>query len=223
VQELQRNKIRDVVASRLKSYITSKKLKTGDRLPTENELAVQFGVSRLSIREATKALEFLGLVHSKPGRGLSVGTVNIQHLAELLGFHPSLRQASPIQLIETRVIIEIGVLPHVMQRMQQDESIYASLSDIVDQLRCSRDLRSWIKCDVAFHRRLVESSGLSPLLAFNDLLTVFFQKFRESVKKAEWLESVDSHQRLIDKLRDQQLTEACDELRRHIESHKSRI
>jgi DNA-binding FadR family transcriptional regulator len=37
-------------------------LKPGDRLPTENELAAGFGVNRLSLREATKALEFLGRI-----------------------------------------------------------------------------------------------------------------------------------------------------------------
>ncbi|MHC5540932.1 FadR/GntR family transcriptional regulator, partial [Singulisphaera rosea] len=48
-----RQKIRDVVVERLKSYITSGGLKPGDRLPNESELAATFGVSRLSLREAT--------------------------------------------------------------------------------------------------------------------------------------------------------------------------
>jgi DNA-binding transcriptional MocR family regulator len=37
------------------------------RLPTESQLAETFGISRLSLREATKALEFLGIVESKTG------------------------------------------------------------------------------------------------------------------------------------------------------------
>ena len=61
------------MAEKLTAFITSQGLKPGDRLPTEHELAASFGVSRLSLREATKALEFLGIVEAKPGCGLSVG------------------------------------------------------------------------------------------------------------------------------------------------------
>ena len=217
---IDRPKIRDVVASRLKAYITEQQLRPGDRLPTETELAVQFGVSRLSLREATKALEFLGILEAKPGRGLTVGQVNIERVTEYLGFHPSLHDALPDHLIETRIVIEIGVLPYVMQKMQEDPGIHAELKRINDELRRAKDLQFFIELDIAFHRCLVESSGLTPLLAFNDLLSIFFLRFRESVKKAAWMAGIEGHRRIIDALKDQDLKTACDELRRHIEHHR---
>jgi DNA-binding FadR family transcriptional regulator len=210
----------DVVATRLKNHIIENDLKAGDRLPTEAALAKQFGISRLSLREATKSLEFLGVVESKPGRGLIVGQVNLKRVTEYLGFHPIWQNATPVQLIETRIVIESGVLPHVMRRMRKDSTIYDSLFEINSDLRQSKDLSQWVVGDIAFHRRLVESSGLAPLLAINDLLATFFQRFRESVRQAEWEEVADSHQRMIDHLRDGKLTRACRELREHIESHK---
>ena len=94
---------------------------------------------------------------------------------------------------------------------------------IVDKFRAARDLQTWIDLDIRFHRELLEASGLSPLVAFGDLLQVFFQRFRDSVKKAEWKQGIDSHQRLIDFLRDQDIASAASELRRHIESHKQRL
>src|SRR5262245_34337270 len=113
-----RPKIRDVVAERLKSYIVESNLKPGDRLPTESDLARRFGVSRLSLREATKSLEFLGIVHSKPGLGLTVGSVNMTRVTEYLGFHPALHDVAPRELIDTRILIETGVLPQVAARMK---------------------------------------------------------------------------------------------------------
>ncbi|MBX9652279.1 GntR family transcriptional regulator [bacterium] len=216
----ERPKMHDVVATRLKNHIVENDLKEGDRLPTEAELAKQFGISRLSLREATKSLEFLGVVESKPGRGLIVGQVNLKRVTEYLGFHPVWQNATPVQLIETRIVIETGVLPHVMRRMRKDLTIYDSLFEINSNLRQSKDLSQWVVGDIAFHRRLVESSGLAPLLAINDLLATFFQRFRESVRQAEWEQVADSHQRMIDHLRDGKLTRACRELREHIESHK---
>jgi len=59
----------------------------------------------LSLCEATKALEFLGVVKSKPGRGLSVGRMNLDWVTEYLEFRP-----------------------YVMRRMQQDPGIYEVLS-----------------------------------------------------------------------------------------------
>jgi GntR family transcriptional regulator, transcriptional repressor for pyruvate dehydrogenase complex len=220
---IKRHKIRDVVATQLKAYIAGQGLKPGDRLPTETELASQFGVNRLSIREATKALEFLGVVESKPGRGLTVGQVSLERVTEYLGFHPALQLASPEELIGTRIVLETGVLPYVMRQMQGDPSIYEELREINSALRRAHEVQTWVELDIAFHRRLVESSGLNPLLAFNDLLSVFFQKFRESVKKGGRKAGVESHQRLLDALRAGKLADACEELRQHIESHRERL
>lgn len=219
---VERSKIRDVVATRLKDFIADENLKPGDRLPTETELAVKFGVSRLSLREATKSLEFLGIVEAKPGRGLTVGRVNMERVTEYLGFHPALHDVSPGQLIDTRVVIETGVLPHVAKRMRHDSTISEKLNGINGELRIARSLQRWVELDIAFHRELVAASGLSPLMAFADVLVVFFQRFRESVKKAEWQDGIVSHQRIIDSLRAGQVGEAEQVLRTHIESHRGR-
>jgi GntR family transcriptional regulator, transcriptional repressor for pyruvate dehydrogenase complex len=190
-------------------------------LPTETELAARFGVSRLSLREATKALEFLGIVEAKPGRGLTVGQVNMERVTEYLGFHPALQHVTSDELIDTRVLIETGVLPRVALRMKLDPSIFVKLNEINDDLRRARTLRRWVELDITFHRGLIEASGLSPLLAFGDLLAVFFQRFRESVKMARWKLGVEAHQRIIDNLRLGRVDLANDDLRQHIESHRA--
>lgn len=218
-----RKKIRDQAAEQIKELIASEQLSPGDRLPTETELAETFGISRLSVREATKALEFLGIVESKTGVGLTVGRIDMERVTAHLGFHPALHHSDPLQLIDTRVIIETGVLPHVARRMSDDGLVYERLRSVSDRFRSARKLQTWIDLDIEFHRTLLESSGLAPLVAFGDLLHVFFQRFRESVKKAQWQSGADSHRQIIDALRDGKIAAASDELRRHIEDHKSRV
>ena len=223
VETIERPKLSDVIAGRLKTFIVDGNLKSGDRLPTEAELAAKFGVSRLSLREATKSLEFLGIVEAKPGRGLTVGRVNMERVTEYLGFHPALHDVSPEELIDTRVLIEVGVLPHVAGRMKADDTVYEKLNAINAALRQARSLARWVELDIEFHRELIWASGLSPLMAFSDVLAVFFQRFRESVKKAEWSRGVHSHQRVIDSLRRGEVRAADRELRTHIESHRERL
>ncbi len=223
LKTLPRRKIRDQAAAQIKEFIISHQLTSGDRLPTESELAETFGVSRLSVREATKALEFLGIVEAKTGVGLTVGRIDVARLTEHLGFHPALHRSDPIQLIETRIIIETGVLPYVARRMTEDSSIHTRLQVLVEKFRSARDLKTWIDLDIAFHRTLLEASGLEPIVAFGDLLHVFFQRFRESVKKAEWKTGIDSHQLIVDHLAAGKVTLAADELRSHIDSHRQRL
>ena len=45
------------VAERLKEYILKRKLKSGDKLPTEAKLSVEMNVARSTVREAIKRLE----------------------------------------------------------------------------------------------------------------------------------------------------------------------
>lgn len=223
MQTLRRPKVRDLAAEQIKQYIVQQKLFPGDRLPTETQLAETFGISRLSVREATKALEFLGIVESKTGVGLTVGQIDMKRVTEHLGFHPSLLQVEPQQLIDSRVILETGVLSHVARNMAADSAIEQRLRVLVERFRAARDLNTWIELDIQFHRTLLEASGLQPLVAFGDLLRVFFQRFRESVKKAQWQVGIESHRCLIDLLAAGDVSGATAKLRKHIESHKERI
>jgi GntR family transcriptional regulator, transcriptional repressor for pyruvate dehydrogenase complex len=223
MQTLRRPKVRDQVAGQIQQYIVEQKLGPGDRLPTETQLAETFGISRLSLREATKALEFLGIVESKTGVGLTVGRIDMERLTEHLSFHAGLLEADTQQLIDSRVILETGVLPHVARRMQADSTIEARLRDLVEKFRSARDLKSWIELDILFHRSLLDASGLQPLVAFGDLLHIFFQRFRESVKKAGWKAGVESHERIVNELAKGHVEAATAELRKHIESHKERL
>ncbi len=220
---LPRKKIRDEVAERIKQFIVAGHLAPGDKLPNESELAESFGVSRLSVREATKALEFLGIVESKTGVGLAVGQIDLSRMTDHLGFHPALHSVDPLELIDSRVIIETGVLPHVAMRMAANPEIHKTLQAIVDEFGAARDLSTFIELDIKFHRALLEASGLSPLIAFGDLLQVFFQRFRDSIRRAEWKQGMETHQHILDLLRKQETQSAIAELRTHIESHKARI
>ena len=223
MQTLRRSKVRDQATAQIKQYIVERKLAPGDRLPTETQLAETLGISRLSLREATKALEFLGIVESKTGVGLTVGRIDMGRVTAHLGFHSGLLDVDPRQLIDSRVILETGVLPYVIRRMKDDATIEAGLRETVRQFTSARDLKTFIALDIQFHRSLLEASGLQPLVAFGDLLHLFFQRFRESVKQADWTRGAESHCRLIEYLAAGNLDEATSELHKHIESHKERI
>lgn len=219
---VQRRKGSDILVSQIKEYITVQNLKPGDPLPIEQELAKRFGVSRISIREATKTLGFLGILQAKPGRGLTVGQMDVGRLKESLSFHPALQAVPSEELINSRFVVETGVMPYVARWMACNPEIYNRLNEINSMMRQTRDFSRLIELDAAFHQLLIESSGLMPLAAFSDLLDVFFQRFREAIKRKDWQAGIKNHQRVIDALRDGRPRLAAKVLGRHIKGHEKR-
>jgi DNA-binding FadR family transcriptional regulator len=214
-----RKNLGEQVTGKIKDYIIEHALGPGDRLPTEKELASLFGVSRLVAREATKRLGFLGIVNSSPKRGQTVGEVNMDRVVEYLGFHFAISKYPKERLLKTRVIIEMGALPDVMDRMNRKPGLYPELCAICDTLTDAKDVDSFIRYDLAFHKALVDASGIEPLVAFNDLLHIFFQRFRRNSEAA--LPGIDHvhaiHHKIIDLLHDGYLELAKDTLRVHLD------
>lgn len=213
----------EVVAARIRDYIVNNELKPGDRLPTEGEFAKRFGVSRVAVREATTALGFLGILDAAPRRGLTVGRVSMKRLSRYLGFHFAVGNYPAEELIATRIVVETGGLAHVVERMARDPAIYQQLNEINAELRKARELDEWMKLDIKFHCSLVAASGLRGLAALNDLVQVFFRRFREDFPKALWKSGVESHQQIIDALRAGDCTTATTLLTEHIGSHRARV
>jgi GntR family transcriptional regulator, transcriptional repressor for pyruvate dehydrogenase complex len=69
LRPLPRPRLYEQVVSRLREYVRSARLRTGDRLPAERDLAERLGVSRTSIRQAIVALEVQGLIEVRRGDG----------------------------------------------------------------------------------------------------------------------------------------------------------
>ena len=67
----------DYVVEQLKESIISGEFKSGDQLPPEGALCEKFGVSRITVREALKKLNMMGLVEIKQGKGTFVKTVDL--------------------------------------------------------------------------------------------------------------------------------------------------
>jgi GntR family transcriptional repressor for pyruvate dehydrogenase complex len=69
---IQKTKIYQDIVEQIKTLFLGDAIKEGDRLPTERELAEQFGVSRVTVRQALTVLHEMGLVESRPGGGTFV-------------------------------------------------------------------------------------------------------------------------------------------------------
>src|SRR5690625_938436 len=72
------------VAEELERYISTNKLKPGDRLPSERELAERLEVSRTVIRESLRMLNITGIINIRIGQGAFVGEPEMARLLSVV-------------------------------------------------------------------------------------------------------------------------------------------
>jgi len=114
-------RIYEEIVRQVKAMIADGKLKGGDRLPPERDLAEKFVVSRTSVREALRALESLGLVEIRPGEGTFVRQVSIDALIEPLALLMVSQREAIGELFEARRLLEPSLAALAAMRATPDE------------------------------------------------------------------------------------------------------
>ena len=156
------------IAEQIRESITDGRLKADDRLPTEEELAHQFQVSRPTIREALKRLAAQSLIRSR--RGPTGGTfIN----------RPSREEVSSNLTTATALLVGLGEfkVPEILDARQDLEVLCvrqaaarckeAELSSMVRELEIQRDAsisdEDFCASDVRFHRAIADATHNSVL------------------------------------------------------------
>ena len=114
-------RIYEEIVRQVKAMIAEGRLKGGDRLPPERDLADKFVVSRTSVREALRALESLGLVEIRPGEGTFVRQVSIDSLIEPLALLMVSQREAIGELFEARRLLEPSLAALAATRATPEE------------------------------------------------------------------------------------------------------
>jgi GntR family transcriptional regulator, transcriptional repressor for pyruvate dehydrogenase complex len=211
--KLRRKRLSEELTTQLRQHIVQKGLKPGDPLLTEHEMMEQFGVSRSVVREATKALDFLGIIDAVPSRGMVLDDFNFDRVSEYFGFHFALSDYPRDELFKARMVLETGALFYSMEAIRRNPDLYDELRRLAEAAPDTDQADAWLEYDLAFHRRLVEASGIAPLASFSDLLQVFFHESRTALGVSRDVKQ--SHMQIIEALRAGKLDAATELLRSH--------
>ena len=106
IAPIKSTRIYEEIIRQVKQMITEGRLKSGDRLPPERDLAEKFVVSRTSVREALRALESLGLLEIRPGEGTFVREISVEALVEPLALVMLSQREALGELFEARRLLE---------------------------------------------------------------------------------------------------------------------
>src|ERR1700737_2143961 len=137
----------------------------GDRLPTEREMAQQFGVSRVTVRDALRALEANGLVRVKVGGqgGPYVSEPDISLLSDSIGTHLHLRGITFQELAEARQALETTAAQLAAQRATAED--LAALEAAIQGPMRPPNTGDTAASSLDFHTALVIASHNPALLA----------------------------------------------------------
>ncbi len=146
------------VIEQIMNLIKNNKLKPGDKLPPERELAEKLSISRGSLREAFRVLESRGLIKSKPGGGRYIREIRENGHNSTENIILSLEKSSILELLEAREMFEVKIAKIAAQKATPEdiELIEEALSKMneEEELKYGKETES----DTEFHLAIAGAS-----------------------------------------------------------------
>jgi GntR family transcriptional regulator, transcriptional repressor for pyruvate dehydrogenase complex len=144
--------------TRIKSMIATGELAPGSRLPSQDDLAFQLGLSRSALREAVRSLTTMNILVSRQGDGTYVSSLRTPLLLQPLAFAADiLPDDAVVQLLDLRVALEPHAAALAAARVN-DGDVHA-LSSIAGRGGPGASAAEFLEADLAFHRRILDLSG----------------------------------------------------------------
>jgi GntR family transcriptional repressor for pyruvate dehydrogenase complex len=215
-----------LVASSISREIAQGRLKSGDQLPTEQQLAQTFGVSRNVVREAIARLRSEGRIWSQQGRGAFV--TDEPNATVLTIDFEALQQADAFRsLFELRGILEVQAAA-LAARRRTNEDLSAMEGALTTMREAPYGSVMWLKTDLEFHKTVAGATGNAYMVQF---LMFVSEKVRESIlasgnqQRSEDLAAVTlgEHQRILDAIAAGDADEAQDAMRAHLHNAAGRV
>ena len=169
------------VQDALKDYIVGRELRPGDPLPSEAELARQLGVSRTSVREAVKSLETIGLLESRRGSGVYVGTFSFDPLLESLPYGLMIDSKAIEELLDVRCTLEVALADNMIARRSPDQ--LADLRTNLEAFRATAEAGQPLDGpDREFHTLLARNLDNR---VFIGLIDVFWRSYHRAARSID--------------------------------------
>jgi GntR family transcriptional repressor for pyruvate dehydrogenase complex len=192
------SKISDQIIDQIRDAILSGKLKPGDRLASEKELADQFSVSKATMREAMRVLEVLGLIEMRKGvsGGIFIAEVGmrttIHSIINFLHFQPvSIKEITMLRYLIEPTVGRIAASKITEKDMQ-------NLKEIVRENYSGAE--NEISKEIGFHRYLARMTENTLLILIADFVDNLLDSIKSKAKLGPdfYRDVRKAHQEILD-------------------------
>lgn len=188
LQPIKRPRLWQQVEEQIKALIFTNKLRIGDMLPSEEELAQKLQVGRRSVREALHSLQKMGIVEIRQGKGAFFTGAKLdgylESLATSISFRLHEEKTALLQLLEVRKILEAEVASLSTSRTS-NEDLRIMEENLARQRQAIKmgDLELFNSADLDFHNGLVKGCKNSILEAVYNALSNLMLKSRQKTNQ----------------------------------------
>jgi len=214
----------DKVEANLVALLQQKKLKVGDAIPKEIELAETLGVSRTVVREALLRLRMMGMIDSRKKKGAVITSPDLFGIMSKSMNPHILDQDTLKEIFEIRLVLEIGMADLIFQRITKED--IAELKKIVRKEPPVTKYHLFnIEHEIAFHGKLYEITGNETMKKFQRMLLPVFDYVHNSglLKKPVSLKTFVSHKELVRIIETGTSELFRNAMRNHLENHFARL
>ncbi len=219
--EIQQSTITQQIIRQIHTAIIAGKLSPGDKLPSENELIKQFGISKQTLRESLRALEHMGLIQTRKGMGGGSFVVEVDASITKLGLlnyfyfkNLSIRDISMIRQLIEPFAAKLAAL----KMSDKDISTLKRLNVSAKKHIKANDYKAALTDEINFHTKIADQTNnplISLLMEFiEDILVDFKELFQVGI--ADLAIILEAHEKIYAAIRDRDQDRAKLEMLNHV-------
>lgn len=190
------------IVGTIMDMIAQGKVQYGDQLYNEQELVAMLGVSRPTLREALRVLEFLGIATVVPHKGISINRPSEQGGYLPLLYILSFEKTTGKELFELRQALQLEMVSlAATARTEEDvQTLRTMVQEMESQKTADADVLS--RLDDDFHQKLLEISGNRLVCKLMDTIRPMIRKQLEEHIQSETLahrdQTIADHKRIVE-------------------------
>jgi len=214
---VKKTKIYEEIVSKVKDMIDDNRLKSGEKLPGERELAEVFQVSRSSVREALRSLESHGYLESRQGDGTYIARQPVESLVNPLASVILTEKDGQMELFEMRRMIEPQVAYLAAERATPEE---------IDMMEEALDLQeeeiaqgeTGTEIDKTFHYLMAKATKNKVFIRIADSIMDLLAESRDRYLQVQGRpeKSIARHRQLLEAIKEGNPERAAEIMREHL-------
>lgn len=227
LKPIKKKRLFEEIIVAIEQYIKDENIKTGDRLPSENELSSIFNVSKTAVREAMSVLNANGIIETRPGSGIFLKDTMGESI--VLKVTQNLMGQNELQeILEFRRGIEIEAAGFAAIR-RTPAQLQAIISAHFDLVQANESGSVGIEEDYRFHYEIILASGNS---IYKNVYTTVSKQLKEGIRISKmqstqlpdrFSKSYREHELIIEALTKQDPKAASNAMRDHLVRNEEKI
>lgn len=193
----------DSVSDEIASALLDGRIQPGEALPSEGEIARDFGVSKPIAREALRHLSAAGLISTQQGKVARAKALNGEPLERIYSYAVRSSLTRLREANEMRRVIETGIARLAARR--QDEAGLVAMAQGLENMQANRrEPANFTEADILFHHGMALATGNSMIRVQMEGLRSIQREVSELFSRranrtdADWNATISRHQAIFD-------------------------